>query len=207
MDKQKVHAPPALPPVHACTTCQPRPPPQTCWTSCPRGPTRSSSSATCPRTLTTSTPCRSGTLGVWPVQAHPWCSHCLSLRFVSADQLQSGAISRPTSTLSLAQAGCPQGALQGCHWHVQRRGAAAGQVFLGQARGVAFGSPWHCSAALSRTRWRHLGPTCDTPLSLLPRQGQYVEFVQDCLCDGPVETWLQHVVDAMKAALAAEFKR
>ena len=96
MDKQKVHAPPALPPVHACTTCQPRPPPQTCWTSCPRGPTRSSSSATCPRTLTTSTTCRSGTLGVWPVQAHPWCSHCLSLRFVSADQLQSGAISRPT---------------------------------------------------------------------------------------------------------------
>jgi hypothetical protein len=32
------------------------------------------------------------------------------------------------------------------------------------------------------------------------RQGEYVEFVQDCLCDGPVEVWLQHVVDAMKAA-------
>ena len=27
MDKQNVHAPPGLPPVHACTTCQPRPPP------------------------------------------------------------------------------------------------------------------------------------------------------------------------------------
>jgi hypothetical protein len=38
-------------------------------------------------------------------------------------------------------------------------------------------------------------------------KGEYVEFVDDCLCDGPVETWLQHVVDAMKAGLAAEFKR
>ncbi|GBF97683.1 flagellar outer dynein arm heavy chain beta [Raphidocelis subcapitata] len=38
-------------------------------------------------------------------------------------------------------------------------------------------------------------------------EGEYVEFVGDCMCDGPVETWLQHVVDAMKAGLAAEFKR
>ena len=38
-------------------------------------------------------------------------------------------------------------------------------------------------------------------------QGEYVEFVGDCLCDGPVETWLQSVVDSMKAALASEFKR
>jgi dynein heavy chain len=34
-----------------------------------------------------------------------------------------------------------------------------------------------------------------------------VEFAGDCTCDGPVETWLQNVVDAMKAGLAAEFKR
>ncbi|KAI8473051.1 MAG: flagellar outer dynein arm heavy chain beta [Monoraphidium minutum] len=38
-------------------------------------------------------------------------------------------------------------------------------------------------------------------------EGEYVEFVGDCLCDGPVETWLQSVVDSMKAGLAAEFKR
>lgn len=36
---------------------------------------------------------------------------------------------------------------------------------------------------------------------------EYVEFVADCPCEGPVETWLQGVVDAMKAAIAAEFKR
>lgn len=37
-------------------------------------------------------------------------------------------------------------------------------------------------------------------------EGEYVAFASDCLCDGPVETWLQNVVDAMRAALSAEFK-
>ena len=36
---------------------------------------------------------------------------------------------------------------------------------------------------------------------------EYVEFAEDCMCEGPVETWLQNVVDAMKAALQAEFKK
>lgn len=31
-------------------------------------------------------------------------------------------------------------------------------------------------------------------------------FAADCSCDGPVEVWLQNVVDAMRAALSAEFK-
>ncbi len=31
---------------------------------------------------------------------------------------------------------------------------------------------------------------------------EYVEFAGDCMCEGPVETWLQNVVDSMKAALA-----
>ena len=35
---------------------------------------------------------------------------------------------------------------------------------------------------------------------------EYVNFANDCICDGPVETWLQTVVDSMKAALTAEFK-
>lgn len=35
---------------------------------------------------------------------------------------------------------------------------------------------------------------------------EYVKFAADCLCEGPVETWLQSVVDSMKAALSAEFK-
>jgi dynein heavy chain len=38
-------------------------------------------------------------------------------------------------------------------------------------------------------------------------EGEYVEFSADCTCDGPVETWLQNVVDSMKQALQTEFKR
>lgn len=31
-------------------------------------------------------------------------------------------------------------------------------------------------------------------------------FADECSCDGPVESWLQNVVDAMRAALSHEFK-
>ncbi len=37
-------------------------------------------------------------------------------------------------------------------------------------------------------------------------EGEYVPFAADCSCEGPVEVWLQNVVDAMRAALSAEFK-
>jgi len=33
-----------------------------------------------------------------------------------------------------------------------------------------------------------------------------VAFDKDCICDGPVEVWLQSVVNAMRSALSAEFK-
>ncbi|GAX83885.1 hypothetical protein CEUSTIGMA_g11310.t1, partial [Chlamydomonas eustigma] len=38
-------------------------------------------------------------------------------------------------------------------------------------------------------------------------EGEYVEFASDCICDGPVETWLQTVVDSMKQALTVEFRK
>ena len=38
-------------------------------------------------------------------------------------------------------------------------------------------------------------------------EGEYVEFAGDCNCDGPVETWLQTVVDSMKYALTVEFRK
>ena len=38
-------------------------------------------------------------------------------------------------------------------------------------------------------------------------EGEYVEFADDCICDGPVETWLQNVVDSMKQALRVEFRK
>jgi dynein heavy chain len=38
-------------------------------------------------------------------------------------------------------------------------------------------------------------------------EGECVEFASECACEGPVETWLQSVVDSMKAAIQAEFKR
>lgn len=31
-------------------------------------------------------------------------------------------------------------------------------------------------------------------------------FADDCICEGAVEVWLQNVVDAMRAAISAEFK-
>lgn len=31
-------------------------------------------------------------------------------------------------------------------------------------------------------------------------------FVGGCICEGAVEVWLQRVVDAMRAAISAEFK-
>ncbi|KAL6747291.1 flagellar outer dynein arm heavy chain beta [Haematococcus lacustris] len=38
-------------------------------------------------------------------------------------------------------------------------------------------------------------------------EGEYVEFADDCTCDGPVESWLQNVVDSMKAGLISEYRR
>ena len=38
-------------------------------------------------------------------------------------------------------------------------------------------------------------------------EGEYVEFAGDCSCDGPVEIWLQNVVDSMKYALTCEFRK
>lgn len=38
-------------------------------------------------------------------------------------------------------------------------------------------------------------------------EGEYVEFEAEAVCEGPVESWLAGVVEAMKAAVQAEFKR
>ena len=37
-------------------------------------------------------------------------------------------------------------------------------------------------------------------------EAEYVEFSEDCVCDGAVETWLQNVVDSMRMALIEEFR-
>lgn len=37
-------------------------------------------------------------------------------------------------------------------------------------------------------------------------EGEYVAFAGDCLCEGPVEIWLQTVVESMRNAIATEFK-
>lgn len=36
---------------------------------------------------------------------------------------------------------------------------------------------------------------------------EYVEFAEDCSCEGPVELWLQNVVDSMKQALRVEYQK
>jgi dynein heavy chain, axonemal len=38
-------------------------------------------------------------------------------------------------------------------------------------------------------------------------EAEYVTFASECACEGAVESWLQSVVDSMKAALQAEYKR
>lgn len=37
-------------------------------------------------------------------------------------------------------------------------------------------------------------------------EGEYVPFAADCPCEGPAEIWLARVVDAMRAALRAEYR-
>ncbi|KAA6419077.1 MAG: flagellar outer dynein arm heavy chain beta [Trebouxia sp. A1-2] len=51
-----------------------------------------------------------------------------------------------------------------------------------------------------------IGMYSGTHSSLSACEGEYVAFAEECSCDGPVESWLQNVVDAMRAALSHEFK-
>eukprot|EP00983_Pelagomonas_calceolata_P123841 1161047-Pelagomonas_calceolata.AAC.26 len=37
-------------------------------------------------------------------------------------------------------------------------------------------------------------------------EGEVVQFAEDCVCDGPVEMWLQNVVDSMQLALKEEYR-
>ena len=61
-----------------------------------------------------------------------------------------------------------------------------------------------CCLLLRKRRCvRGSGGTCSIPVA---GEGEYVAFAGECSCDGPVEVWLQNVVDAMRAALSAEFK-
>lgn len=50
--------------------------------------------------------------------------------------------------------------------------------------------------------------TCAAQIALGMYSGEkeYLQFDGECICDGPVETWLQTLVDSMKAALTAEFR-
>jgi dynein heavy chain len=50
------------------------------------------------------------------------------------------------------------------------------------------------------------GSLTKTAVGMYSGEGEYVPFAAPCSCDGPVEVWLQNVVDAMRAALSAEFK-
>lgn len=51
------------------------------------------------------------------------------------------------------------------------------------------------------------GDVSKIAIGMYSGEGEYVQFFHgDCLCDGPVETWLNNVVDAMRDALKWEFK-
>ena len=43
--------------------------------------------------------------------------------------------------------------------------------------------------------------TClDSSAFAMAGEGEYVPFAGECICDGPVETWLQNVVDSMRVS-------
>lgn len=44
-------------------------------------------------------------------------------------------------------------------------------------------------------------------IGMFSGEKEYVNFASDCSCDGPVEVWLQNVVDSMRAAVNHEFKK
>ena len=48
-------------------------------------------------------------------------------------------------------------------------------------------------------------PSC-TALAMRGADGERVAFASPCVCDGPVEVWLQRVDGAMRGALSAEYK-
>ncbi|KAK9808985.1 hypothetical protein WJX72_007373 [[Myrmecia] bisecta] len=50
------------------------------------------------------------------------------------------------------------------------------------------------------------GEPTKAAIGMYSGEGEYVAFASDCSCDGPVELWLQNVVDSMRAALSHEFK-
>jgi dynein heavy chain len=89
------------------------------------------------------------------------------------------------------------------------------------------GEPTKVRASVRVAGWRgcitppHRCPapaTCDGNTGCMPcaaqaatgmysGEGEYVEFASECACEGPVEMWLQSVVDSMKTAIQAEFKK
>ena len=44
-------------------------------------------------------------------------------------------------------------------------------------------------------------------IGMYSKEKEYVKFASECSCDGPVETWLQTVVDSMRKGLSSEFKK
>jgi dynein heavy chain len=54
-------------------------------------------------------------------------------------------------------------------------------------------------------RMNEKGEPSKAALAMFDPKGERVNFAEECMCDGPVETWLNGVVDAMKEALFHEF--
>ena len=62
---------------------------------------------------------------------------------------------------------------------------------------------------LHRLEWKKdpaTGERTRVAMGMYSGEGEYVPFDGDCLCGGPAEVWLAKVVDAMRAALRAEYR-
>lgn len=65
-----------------------------------------------------------------------------------------------------------------------------------------------CFHAASWSIDRHVLPRAHAQMATVMHsgEGEMVTFAQECVCDGPVESWLQNVVDSMRLALMEEFR-
>jgi dynein heavy chain, axonemal len=77
---------------------------------------------------------------------------------------------------------------------------------MSRAYQIIPGTSEHQSNYTCSSRMCHAEPT-KIAISMFSGEGENVEFADDCSCDGPVELWLQNVVDSMKGALIAEFRK
>ena len=48
------------------------------------------------------------------------------------------------------------------------------------------------------------GKTTNNAIAMYAKDGEYVEFKEDCLCEGQVEVWLNRLMSTMRSSIRYE---